>query len=432
MKESRFKNGFKKILPALVFIFAIGCGGGKARISVLPSIDEFQQHTNADVKIDILFVIDDSGSMKPVQDNLRDNFESFIGDFYDKGFDFRVAVAKTSAYGTESAAQTSGGNSYYEAGRTVKYFRCGYGNNCGAGDQSYGQACTGTYSTTPTTNGNGTPGPTTEHILSSFNNTRAEMITKFKRNADVGLCGAGDERAFQSAESVLRAHNSSGMVTADPDLAFPRPGAHLAVIHVGDEPDGKWDSGTSSNNGLSAGSLRRGSQNNLTDLPQATADPVDVDEHKSIVEAYLAALEAHESSAEVSVHAIQNLTASGSGGGCDPASHIGWPQLYMASIADGLEISICNDFATPLGQLSDHISSLASSFELSEQLDPNGDDTLKVYVQGLNGNNPLPRNTTNGFQYDINTNKVTFYGSMVPPQGALIGVTYTCATLNCN
>lgn len=396
----------------------VGCGGGKAKISVLPSVDEFQQHTNADVKIDILFVIDDSGSMKPVQDNLRDNFESFIGDFYDKGFDFRVAVAKTSAYGTETDAQGPGGI-YFEAGRTVKYFRCGHGNNCGGGTQNYGQACTGTYSTTPTTNGNGTPGAATEHILSSLNNTRSEMITKFNRNADVGLCGSGDERALQSAESVLRAHNSSTWVTTDPDLAFPRAGSHLAVIHVGDEPDGKWSSASSSNTN---GSLN---DHNLSGIYKASASGNQA-ENELAVQSFLAALEVHEPTAEVSVHAIQNLTNE-----CDPASQIGWPQLYMASIADGLEISICNDFATPLGQLADHISSLASSFELSKQLDANGDETLKVYVQGLNGNNPLPRNTTNGFEYDINTNKVTFYGSMIPPQGALIGVTYTCSTLEC-
>ncbi len=79
MRASEVQHNVLKITVAcLLSALWVGCGGGKARISVLPSIDEFQQHTNADVKIDILFVIDDSGSMKPVQDNLRDNFESFM------------------------------------------------------------------------------------------------------------------------------------------------------------------------------------------------------------------------------------------------------------------------------------------------------------------------------------------------------------------
>lgn len=402
----------------------VGCGGGKASISVLPSQEPHEQARRQSKKIDILFVIDDSGSMRPVQQRLRDNFPKFVEKLYAQGFDFRVAVAKTSAYYTESKAQTDGLiTKYYEAGRTVAEFRCGHGNNCGDTSergQTYGRSCkpsneTTDYGSTPTTNGNGTPAVGTDHILSSSDFAdAAAMAVKFSRNADVGLCGSGDERALESAETVLRAMSS---VYTDPAHKFPREDAHFAVIHVGDEPDGRWSSAGTSN---AKGSL---SDHYLPDISKATAG--DTAANRNVVKEYLSALQAHEPSSTVSVHAIQYLVGAGE---CPSArdTYVGHAQIYMADIATGKKISICNDFADELASLGDHIVSLATEFHLNavDILE----HTLHVYVDGDKVNRVAEEDAateTEGFVLRRDPYRVSFLSGSIPPEGASIEVEFT-------
>lgn len=495
--------------------FLANCGGGGSSISVLPSVDQFKQHTNADVKIDILFVIDDSGSMKPEQQAIYNNFKEFIDLFYDKGFDFRVAVAKTSAYGTtinckEIATGTSrtcsetGTHKYSsgnyisrENGLTPKEFRCGCVeiegvvtcNNCGVNSEYQTVAViSGTEDdgeTLLTTIGNGTPADGTDHILAShgaYGLSKSAMIEKFKRNILVGLAGTGDERAIESAETVIRNMKQFYL----PENQFPRPNSHMAIIHVGDEGDGPvpGDTGTlirtlnedtvgtrlfGSNKGSSTasagactysstgpvictsnwGSLRSASINNATVWPGY--DPITLvandnyvmADHLASVESYLEALKKHQATATVSVHAIEDLpdapylpdflpsiaTDTPGSDFNNAGNAIGYFQSYMAYLSGGLILSKEADFGTSLSDLGDRISSLASSFRLEEVLDANAIATLKVYVEGINGNNPLPKSSVNGYTYDEGTNSITFHGSMIPPQGAIIGITYTSGSL---
>jgi hypothetical protein len=83
-----------------------------------------------------------------------------------------------------------------------------------------------------------------------------------------------------------------------------------------------------------------------------------------------------------------------------------------------------------LSALGDTISSLASFFTLGGPLDATAQETLKVYVEGINNNNPVPNSAVNGYQYDSSNNRIRFYGSMIPPQGAIIGLQYTCGSLD--
>ncbi len=46
-------------------------------------------------KIDVLWVVDNSGSMKPHQDNLARNFQSFIDEFTRSSVDYRLAITTT-------------------------------------------------------------------------------------------------------------------------------------------------------------------------------------------------------------------------------------------------------------------------------------------------------------------------------------------------
>lgn len=298
-------------------------------------------------------------------------------------------------------------------------FRCGHGNNCG-GFTEYGRACTGTYGDIPTTNGNGVPRSKsdsdvgTDHILysSDFEKTeegRQQLIEKFIRNADVGTCGAGDERALQSTETVLRAMRNvySG------EHQFPRPESHFAIVHVGDEPDGKWSTMSSSN---SRGSL---DAHNFTDLIKSETG--NEEQNKLVVLSYLDALVAHEPTADISVHAIQNISAE-----CNAESFVGYAQLYMAELTNGKIISICNDFANELYDLGQYIISLASEFHLnsSDVLI----DTLKVFVGDEAGEVEVRRTLNPNDEYGYflleNPYRINFMPKSVPKDGSKIRVVF--------
>ena len=57
--------------------------------------DRYRQADSEDAKIDVLWVIDDSGSMGDDQDELGRNFDAFINEFIQKDVDFRMAVTTT-------------------------------------------------------------------------------------------------------------------------------------------------------------------------------------------------------------------------------------------------------------------------------------------------------------------------------------------------
>lgn len=59
--------------------------------------DDFKQNANG-LKLDILWVIDDSGSMDDEQEALGENFDAFIKEFVNKDIDFQMAITTTDTY----------------------------------------------------------------------------------------------------------------------------------------------------------------------------------------------------------------------------------------------------------------------------------------------------------------------------------------------
>ena len=57
--------------------------------------DTFTQNTAANAKLDILWMVDDSGSMSDEQAALARNFGLFINDFLTRGIDFQMAITTT-------------------------------------------------------------------------------------------------------------------------------------------------------------------------------------------------------------------------------------------------------------------------------------------------------------------------------------------------
>jgi hypothetical protein len=76
-----------------------GCAKGGGSFSTLADSASFKQEASYTAKkIDILWVIDNSGSMKTSQDNLASNFQAFIGRFNQNNNDFHMAVGTTDAW----------------------------------------------------------------------------------------------------------------------------------------------------------------------------------------------------------------------------------------------------------------------------------------------------------------------------------------------
>ena len=181
---SRLRAG-TAILLAAAAILADGCAcdvpdGAITDCSVSPPVPQA-------VRTDILFVIDDSGSMGEEQTNLQTNLDTFIQGLKDSPVanDFQVGVTTTSVTGWT-------GGSSGEAGRLV-----------------------------------GTPG-----VLVG---SSATFVSDFQaRGAAVGTGGSGKE---QGLLAMRRALSAPLIEVGGVNEGFLRQGARLAVVFLSDEDD---------------------------------------------------------------------------------------------------------------------------------------------------------------------------------------------------
>ena len=160
------------------------CDPNTAFILQREQVGFIQSHVSIQQKaVDILWVIDNSGSMHSVQESLKENFRSFIQQFERKGLDYQMAVITTDAY------EESGNGLLFKDGNP---------------DESSGVRVM-----TPQT-------PNLREV--------------FQINIKQGTGGSATEKGLQSMKKVL----SYGPNLATP---FPRRGALLSVILVSDEKD---------------------------------------------------------------------------------------------------------------------------------------------------------------------------------------------------
>lgn len=138
--------------------------------------DEFTQNSAQAGKVDILWVIDNSGSMADNQNNLAYNFDAFIRDFITKGIDFKMAVTTTDA-------------TFNYNGREI----------CGEDKLSLTQA--------------------------QANQT--QFIYDFQNCVRVGDNGSSYEKGLHTMNEYFKKYSSS----------FLRPDAYLVVIVLSDEED---------------------------------------------------------------------------------------------------------------------------------------------------------------------------------------------------
>ncbi len=89
-------GNFKHILCVSI-LFTIGCGGGS--VSVIPSTESSTiEGSTINEKMDVLWVVDCSGSMNNEIDNVQRNAMSFVKDYLAYNYDFRIGIISTTAW----------------------------------------------------------------------------------------------------------------------------------------------------------------------------------------------------------------------------------------------------------------------------------------------------------------------------------------------
>ncbi len=176
----------------LAFLAVVCLWGCSEQYFYLPSEQQvFQQNRSSLNRVlDVLWVIDNSGSMETSQANLAANLDSFIDGFVQRNLSFKMAFTTSDAYLSLFSGNWADSN-----------FRDG-----------------------STANGHsGVP---------IITNTTTNIQDVFLKNARPGIDGKGDERVFQSIQQTLINPNNQN---------FLRPDSYFAVIIISDEDDFSWD-----------------------------------------------------------------------------------------------------------------------------------------------------------------------------------------------
>ncbi len=157
-------------------ILAAGCND--AGLEERPdTFHEEHSQANSVPPVDILWVVDNSGSMEQEQEKVADGFAAFIQYFLALELDFHMAITTT------DTDPTGARGAFVGATRILD--------------------------------------PATP-----------DLVNTFMANAQVGIDGSGDERGLEAARLSLSEPNASGA-----NAGFLRPDALLAVIIVSDEED---------------------------------------------------------------------------------------------------------------------------------------------------------------------------------------------------
>lgn len=294
---------------SLLFVISMfmmaGCGQGSPSFSVLPTGDTFKQSAASfNNQLDILWVVDNSGSMGPLQTNLVSNFNSFISNFQTQGYDFRMAVTTSDAYKADPTL-----NGYSSSNSGLAKFSDG---------------------TNPFTN--------VFVIIPSTPNLASTFVT----NATTGSNGSGDERVFSSFRTAL---NSS----LNP--SFLRSTSFFSIIILSDEDDfsgnGRCENcGTDHNYNASTLDTVASYENYLDALTVSTG----------VTRRYNVNSIAVLDSACQQSHVQQSSTTI-----------IGQRYIQMTNDTQGILGSVCDaSFSTSLNNIAGQIATLSTQFYLTQ------------------------------------------------------------------
>lgn len=387
----------KKLLALLVSVaglITVGCEKTDRSFSLLDSGSSFQQAGSYEVrKIDVLWVIDNSGSMDSSQRNLTDNFSSFINQFQSKGFDFHMAVTGSDAW--KAKVQNMGTANGINNANLLRRARPGRINF-----------------TSPYTYA-------TNSLINIINKDTPDMANVFVTNATQGTTGTGDERAFQSMKEFMDYSGNSD---------FRRADAFLAIIIVSDEDD---FSASNDNVPVFADYDEEAPSNLNTEHPvvlvaPSPANPLDIyhlynDSRLDTVASYKSYLDTQLGSVDnysVNMIGILDADCRTDLNGSYTGRRIGRRYMDLANQTNGIKASLCGNFGESLELIAQSTLKLTTKFKLNREPIV---ESIKVIVDGVT----VPQESINGWSYGAADWSITFNGSSVPPQGADVKISFT-------
>ncbi len=366
------KNHIRISIIGFLSVFYIAaltaCGEKDANISILQSNDVFYQSASINNKLDIMFVVDNSGSMSDEQTNLATNFSAFMSDFITKSYDFKISVVGTDAWKTQFSGTTlcNVGTSGTPNNIICARFRDGVGS---AGNHS------GIY---------------------VIDNNTLDPLNVFSKNVRTGTLGTGDERAFQSFMGALD-------YNAAPNTGFLRSDSFFAIVIVSDEDDFSRNSSSYSDD-----------YNQYNDVN----NPYTIDNVVSYLD---------NKTSSTPTNRRFNVSAIGAydGSGCNPGEgHLGYRYEDLVAATDGVLGNICDaDFSTSLAEIQNKIAELSTQFRLTRV------PVVSTIVVTVNGSN-VPQSATNGWTYNSTANSIVFHGPAIPAQGAQISIDFDPVSLD--
>lgn len=200
IRKTMEKLAVSCIIPGLLS----GCGPKAVDFSILPAGQSTYQGNVANNKVDILWVIDNSGSMYTKQEKLGQGFNSFATVFTSKDFDFQMAVTTTDIRATPIGQAGEFQAHPYPYQHPTVPAKSLPANYVGAAGPSVG-------------------------ILT---NSTVDLVNHFTANVRVGDNGNANATALDAIELALSPAHLAGV-----NSGFLRDEAHLAVIVVSDADD---------------------------------------------------------------------------------------------------------------------------------------------------------------------------------------------------
>lgn len=169
---------------------------------------------------DILFVIDNSGSMADEQENLARNFDAFIDVLAGSAGDYHIAVVTTDVgVGGDGCGRRSECEGLATQNRLPDFpFALQSTDQSACMDSDIPFNCF--------------IGAESGGFIRTTGTDRQTIIDQFSANVRIGSCGSGSERGLQAMREALAFTGQAGC-----NEGFIRDDANLIVVFVSDEPD---------------------------------------------------------------------------------------------------------------------------------------------------------------------------------------------------
>lgn len=382
----------KGLVVSISALAMTACSNNQSSFSLLPASQNFQQsNSSTSNKVDLLWVVDNSPSMIPAQNNILNNISAFMTNFQSKNLDFKLAVTTTEAY--LAGTKFTGNNAYsqFRDGATLYQL------------DAQGR-------------------PTTTVSYSKYSGIFVivpgvlNLINTFITNAYQGDQGSGDERAFRSLQIALNDSQNTG---------FHRPDAYLAVIILSDEDDFSGDSRIEGSwiGQLPGETFAQYQARYVPDHDYAAPTLDSVATYISFLDTFTNSTPSNRHYNVSAISVLDNTCQTAQTSAGSPNSIIGQRYVDIAHQTAGTVGSLCDtNFAATLTKIQENILELSSQFFLQRTPVVS---SISVVVNSAS----ISQDPVNGWTYNATVNSIVFHGSSIPPQGANIAINFDPTTI---